>query len=203
MARLNAVLLPLYAIGLVAVVVAAAVSHGAHSHWTSFPGVIPAVAQVVPGWVSVVVLCLGLALMLLWPQKAKASAHADPRTEVADPWSARIACAHCGRSYVARSMDRTGGGSVACDECVTSALLRGASAVTSGTRPGAAGFSFPHADSTSARVFRHRSASLMLAPGPRSSGQGRLAPLPASPVRRPPAGHGPPRRRVPRPSASG
>jgi purine-cytosine permease-like protein len=354
MARLNALLLPLYAIGLVAVVVSAAVRHGAHSPWASFPGIIPAVAQVVPGWVSVVVLYLGLALMmpvaadfgrfsrkqdtrfhqrvtfggayyiwlyginglagiyltqtmlaspsttetgvvqavlaaagiwgllfiiitqtrinslnyylasanwdrlvrtltgrrlprpvwvvivsvvvfllmltdvfsylqtaltwqgiclvgwvgivgthmaivradrehgpeyrasrlpavspgvavwaisagtgiwlvqdhgaprtlaalapvvvlalsitlyaatlLLWPPKVKASAHADPRGEVADPWSARIACDHCGRSYIAHSMDRIGSGSVVCDECVTSARLRGGSAVTSGTR---------------------------------------------------------------------
>jgi len=352
MARLNALLLPLYAVGLVAVVIAAAVKHGAHSPWASFPGVIPAVAQVVPGWVSVVVLYLGLALMmpvaadfgrfsrkedtgfhqrvtfggayyvwlyginglagiyltqtmlanpsteetgvvqavlaaagiwgllfiivtqtrinslnyylsstnwdrfvrtltgrrlarpvwvvivsvvvfllmltdvfsylqtaltwqgicmigwvgivgthmalvrgdrrngpefrasrlpavspglgawvisaavgiwlvqdhgapktlaalapvvvlvlsvvlyavslLLWPPKVKQSPHADPRTEVASPWTARLACEHCGRSYIAHSMDRVDGGAVACDECVTSARLRGAATITSG-----------------------------------------------------------------------
>lgn len=64
MARLNAVLLPLYAIGLIGMVIATATAHHTYgAHWTSFPGVIPSAARAVPGWVSVVVLYLGLALM--------------------------------------------------------------------------------------------------------------------------------------------
>lgn len=64
MAKLNAILLPLYAVGLIGSVIAAAVTTGGHSHWTTFAGVVPPVARAVPGWVSVVVLYLGLALMM-------------------------------------------------------------------------------------------------------------------------------------------
>lgn len=64
MAKLNGFLLPLYVVGLVAAVVAAAVKHGSTSHWTSFPGIVPAFTHAVPGWVLVVVLYLGLSIMM-------------------------------------------------------------------------------------------------------------------------------------------
>jgi purine-cytosine permease-like protein len=64
MAKLNGYLLPLYIIGLVAAVIAAAVKNGAGSHWTSFAGIVPPVARVFPGWVLVVLLYLGLTIMM-------------------------------------------------------------------------------------------------------------------------------------------
>ena len=46
--------------------------------------------------------------------------HADPRDEVADPWSAYVECHHCGKSYVAVEMDRhPETGEPACDGCST------------------------------------------------------------------------------------
>lgn len=54
-----------------------------------------------------VVLAAGLyggSLLILKP--ATRAAGPDPAAEVEDPWSARIRCAHCSKSYVAVEMDR-------------------------------------------------------------------------------------------------
>jgi purine-cytosine permease-like protein len=63
MAKLNGYLLPLYVVGLVASVIAAAVKATSTSHWASFQGIVPPVARTLPGWLLVVILYLGLAIM--------------------------------------------------------------------------------------------------------------------------------------------
>lgn len=63
MARLNGWLLPLYVVGLIASVIAAAIKHQSSVSWTSFPGIVPDAGRPVPGWLLVIVLYLGLALM--------------------------------------------------------------------------------------------------------------------------------------------
>ncbi|MFB7441629.1 purine-cytosine permease family protein [Streptomyces mirabilis] len=65
MARLNAVLLPLYAVGIVAAVIAAAVRFSAASDWTSFSGVVPSEARPLPGWLLASVLYMGCYLNIL------------------------------------------------------------------------------------------------------------------------------------------
>lgn len=77
--KLNAYLLPLFLVGLIAVVVSVAVDKGMGTrpaldaagkatggtvNWLSFPGVVPDFARPLPGWLLVVVLYLGLSLLL-------------------------------------------------------------------------------------------------------------------------------------------
>lgn len=79
MAKLNSILLPFFLAGIIATVVATAVEKGAGTHpllspaghptgqmvnWLTFPGIVPAAARPVPGWLLVVVLYLGLSLQL-------------------------------------------------------------------------------------------------------------------------------------------
>ena len=78
-AKLNSVLLPFFLAGIAATVIATIAKKGAGTHpllgpvghptgqlvnWLTFPGVVPAAARPVPGWLLVVVLYLGLSLML-------------------------------------------------------------------------------------------------------------------------------------------
>ncbi|PWD43192.1 permease [Gordonia paraffinivorans] len=63
MAKLNGVLLPFYFIGLVIVIVAAAVKFDANS-WTSFEGIVPDEGRALPGWLLGVVLYLGILITM-------------------------------------------------------------------------------------------------------------------------------------------
>ena len=78
-AKLNSVLLPFFLAGIAATVIATIARKGAGTHpllgptghptgqlvnWFTFPGVVPAAARPIPGWLLVVVLYLGLSLML-------------------------------------------------------------------------------------------------------------------------------------------
>ncbi|MER5751969.1 hypothetical protein [Streptomyces sp. NPDC002088] len=65
MAKLNAVLLPLYVVGIIAAVIAAAVRFPAASDWTSFSGIIPSEARALPGWLLASVLYMGCYLNML------------------------------------------------------------------------------------------------------------------------------------------
>ncbi|WP_053913174.1 cytosine permease [Streptomyces sp. TP-A0875] len=65
MAKLNAVLLPLYVAGIVAAVIAAAVRFPASSDWTSFSGIVPQEARAMPGWLLASVLYMGCYLNML------------------------------------------------------------------------------------------------------------------------------------------
>ncbi|MER5755196.1 hypothetical protein [Streptomyces sp. NPDC002088] len=64
MARLNGILLPLYVIGIIAAVVAAAVRFPESSNWLSFDGVIPPEARALPGWLLGTVLYMGIYLCM-------------------------------------------------------------------------------------------------------------------------------------------
>lgn len=90
--RLNAYLLPLFLVGLVAVLVSVVVDKGMGTRpavgptgkptggtvdWFSFPGVVPDFARPLPGWLLVVVLYLGLSLTL--PVAADFARFAKPR----------------------------------------------------------------------------------------------------------------------------
>ncbi|GEL17924.1 allantoin permease [Pseudonocardia asaccharolytica DSM 44247 = NBRC 16224] len=61
--KINAVLLPLYVAGVLAAVVLAAMN-GNPTGWLEYPGVVPAAAQVIPGWVTTVVIYLGVWLII-------------------------------------------------------------------------------------------------------------------------------------------
>ncbi|GAA1747228.1 purine-cytosine permease family protein [Luedemannella helvata] len=63
MAKLNAILLPLYAVGIVAAVIVAAVKYD-NNDWWSFPGIVPDVARSYPGWVLGFVLYMGIWLLM-------------------------------------------------------------------------------------------------------------------------------------------
>jgi purine-cytosine permease-like protein len=63
MAKLNAILLPLYAIGIVAAVITAAVKYD-NNDWWSFPGIVPDVARSYPGWLLGFVLYMGIWLLM-------------------------------------------------------------------------------------------------------------------------------------------
>jgi len=60
MDRLNAYLLPLYVVGMVAAVVVAAVKYGNGSQWFHFAGSIPAAARPAPGWLMAFALYMGI-----------------------------------------------------------------------------------------------------------------------------------------------
>lgn len=62
MAKINGLLLPLYVVGIVALLIAATVQHGASSAWWEFPGIIPPEARVIPGWLLTFVLYMGIFL---------------------------------------------------------------------------------------------------------------------------------------------
>ncbi|MHC3003313.1 purine-cytosine permease family protein [Gordonia metallireducens] len=63
MAKLNGYLLPFYFIGLIVVIVAAAVKFDSGS-WTSFEGVVPDEGRALPGWLLGVVLYLGILITM-------------------------------------------------------------------------------------------------------------------------------------------
>jgi hypothetical protein len=64
MARLNGILLPLYVVGVIAAVVAAAVRFPDSSHWLSFDGVIPPQERALPGWLLGSILYMGIYLCM-------------------------------------------------------------------------------------------------------------------------------------------
>ncbi|MEV7005075.1 hypothetical protein [Streptosporangium sp. NPDC051022] len=64
MDRINGILLPLYVVGVVAAVVVAAIDHHGQSDWLQFPGVIPAEARPVPGWLMTFTLYMGIWLLM-------------------------------------------------------------------------------------------------------------------------------------------
>ncbi|MGW6359590.1 purine-cytosine permease family protein [Streptomyces sp. NPDC055092] len=64
MDRINAYLLPVYMVGVVAAVVVAAAKHGGDSQWLSFEGTIPEAARPVPGWLMTFSLYMGLWLLM-------------------------------------------------------------------------------------------------------------------------------------------
>jgi purine-cytosine permease-like protein len=61
--KINAILLPLYIAGVVAAIVMAVV-HGNPAGWFDYSGVVPAGARMIPGWVTTVVLYLGVWLII-------------------------------------------------------------------------------------------------------------------------------------------
>lgn len=61
--KINAVLLPLYVAGVILAVIMAAVN-GNPAGWLDYPGTVPAAAQVVPGWITTVVIYLGVWLII-------------------------------------------------------------------------------------------------------------------------------------------
>ncbi|MEO9327028.1 purine-cytosine permease family protein [Gordonia aurantiaca] len=63
MARLNGILLPFYFVGLIVVIVAAAVKFDAGS-WTGFEGIVPDEGRALPGWLLGVVLYLGILITM-------------------------------------------------------------------------------------------------------------------------------------------
>ncbi|MEV6119309.1 hypothetical protein AB0M23_02055 [Streptomyces sp. NPDC052077] len=63
MGRLNGILLPLYVVGMVAALVLAA-RQGEPGHFLDFPGTVPEAARTLPGWLTTVILYLGVWLVM-------------------------------------------------------------------------------------------------------------------------------------------
>jgi purine-cytosine permease-like protein len=63
LARLNGILLPLYAGGVIAAVIVAAVKYDT-AGWFSFGGVVPDVARPYPGWVLALMIYMGIWLLM-------------------------------------------------------------------------------------------------------------------------------------------
>ena len=63
MAKLNGVLLPFYAVGIIAAVIAAAVQFPG-ADWLGFQGVVPPEARAIPGWLLGAVLYMGIWLTM-------------------------------------------------------------------------------------------------------------------------------------------
>ena len=64
MDRINAYLMPIYIVGVIAAVVVATVRHDGPSTWTSFAGVVPAEARPLPGWLLTFCIYMGIWLLL-------------------------------------------------------------------------------------------------------------------------------------------
>lgn len=62
MARFNGVLLPFYAVGIIAAVVVAAVQFPDSGDWLAFGGVVPADGRALPGWLLGAILYMGIYL---------------------------------------------------------------------------------------------------------------------------------------------
>ncbi|MFE4422487.1 purine-cytosine permease family protein [Streptomyces sp. NPDC056817] len=65
LAKVNAVLLPIYVLGIAASVVVAAVRNHSGTEWLSFPGLNPGAPHAIPGWLEV--FCLYMGVWLLMP----------------------------------------------------------------------------------------------------------------------------------------
>ncbi|MFI9628802.1 purine-cytosine permease family protein [Streptomyces sp. NPDC052042] len=63
MGKLNGVLLPLYVVGMTAAVILAA-RQGEPGRFLDFPGVVPEAARTLPGWLTTVILYLGVWLVM-------------------------------------------------------------------------------------------------------------------------------------------